>query len=64
MIRKHRLWETYLVEKMGMQSDQIHDEAEKLEHVLPEAFIDELEASLGFPKMDPHGSKLFINNKS
>lgn len=58
MIRKHRLWETYLVEKMGMQSDQIHDEAEKLEHVLPEAFIDELEASLGFPKMDPHGSPI------
>jgi len=56
MIRKHRLWETYLVQRMGMKEDQIHNEAERLEHLLTEDFTDELEASLGFPKMDPHGS--------
>lgn len=58
MIRKHRLWETYLVERIGLKSDQIHDEAERLEHILSEEFIDHLEESLGYPKLDPHGSPI------
>lgn len=58
MIRKHRLWETYMVEKLGYSNDQIHLEAERLEHFMPDEFVDQLEASLGYPRIDPHGSPI------
>jgi ABC-type Mn2+/Zn2+ transport system permease subunit/Mn-dependent DtxR family transcriptional regulator len=58
LIRAHRLWETYLVEKMGLNETQIHDDAEQLEHLFSEAFIDEIDQTLGFPDKDPHGSPI------
>ena len=58
MIRKHRLWETYLVDRVGLRSDQIHMEAERLEHVLTDQIVDEVEQKLGFPTKDPHGSPI------
>lgn len=58
LIRAHRLWETYLVQRLGLTSEQIHEEAEKYEHLLPDAFLDEMEKRLGFPKEDPHGSMI------
>jgi DtxR family Mn-dependent transcriptional regulator len=58
MIRKHRLWETFLVDRVGMRSDQIHMEAERLEHILTDQIVDEVEQKLGFPTKDPHGSPI------
>lgn len=58
MVRAHRLWETYLVNKMNMNEDQIHEEAEKLEHHLTDELLNELDQSLGSPKLDPHGSEI------
>ena len=58
LIRKHRLWETFLVDRLGMKSDQIHMEAERLEHILTEEIVDEVEHKLGYPKTDPHGSPI------
>ena len=58
LVRAHRLWETYLVNKMGLTEEQIHDEAEKLEHLLPDEILDEVEQTLGFPTQDPHGSPI------
>ncbi len=58
LVRAHRLWETYLVETAGMDASTIHDEAEKLEHELSEELLDEVDAWLGFPETDPHGSPI------
>ncbi|MCH8903085.1 MAG: metal ABC transporter permease [Bacteroidetes bacterium] len=58
LIRAHRLWETYLVERVGLSSEQIHDQAEKYEHLLPEDLLDQVEQKLGYPKTDPHGSPI------
>jgi ABC-type Mn2+/Zn2+ transport system permease subunit/Mn-dependent DtxR family transcriptional regulator len=58
LIRAHRLWETYLVEKLGLNESQIHDDAEQLEHLFSEAFIDEIDQTLGYPEIDPHGSPI------
>ncbi len=55
VIRKHRLWETFLVEKLNFSWDEVHQVAEQLEHVESEKLIDELDAYLDFPKFDPHG---------
>ncbi len=54
----HRIWETFLVEKLGLSQDQIHDDAESREHLLPEAFLAEVSQSLGHPQFDPHGSPI------
>lgn len=68
LVRAHRLWETYQVDGMGMSSDQIHDDAERLEHHLSPEQVDEIDQSLGFPEKDPHGSvipkRTVINNKA
>jgi ABC-type Mn2+/Zn2+ transport system permease subunit/Mn-dependent DtxR family transcriptional regulator len=56
LIRAHRVWETYMVEKMGQNKAHIHPIAERYEHLLPEEFIAEVEADLGHPETDPHGS--------
>lgn len=56
LVRAHRLWETYLVEKIGLSPDQIHEEAEQFEHLLPDELLEEIDRQLGFPERDPHGS--------
>lgn len=56
LIRAHRLWETYMVEVMGMAPDQIHEEAERREHNLDEGLLQALNDRLGNPLQDPHGS--------
>ena len=60
LVRAHRLWETYLVDKIGLNEAQIHEEAEKYEHLLTDALVDEVDRSLGFPETDPHGSPIPI----
>lgn len=55
MIRKHRLWETFLFETLGMPWEKIHNEAEKLEHSSSDELVDKLEEFLNFPEFDPHG---------
>ena len=58
LIRAHRLWETYLVKEMGLSEDQIHDNAEKYEHILTDALVEEVAEKLGNPLKDPHGSPI------
>ena len=58
IVRKHRLWEVFLVEKLGYSWDKIHDIAEQLEHIRSEEMIDKLDRFLGFPKFDPHGDPI------
>lgn len=58
LVRAHRLWETYQVSQMGLRSDQIHDEADMLEHFLTEELLDEIDKTLGFPSSDPHDSPI------
>ncbi|MDF2436457.1 MAG: metal-dependent transcriptional regulator [Bacteroidota bacterium] len=58
IIRKHRLWEMFLVEKFNFTWDEVHDVAEQLEHIQSEKLIDELDKFLNFPKVDPHGDPI------
>ena len=58
IIRRHRLWEYFLVEKLGMNWEKIHDIAEELEHVSSVELIDKLDHFLGRPKTDPHGDPI------
>lgn len=58
VIRKHRLWEVFLVEKLNFSWDEVHDVAEQLEHIKSPKLINELDAFLEFPKMDPHGDPI------
>jgi Mn-dependent DtxR family transcriptional regulator len=58
LVRAHRLWESYQVEKMGLNADQIHEEAEIYEHTLTAELLDKLEHKLGYPDKDPHGSPI------
>ena len=58
MIRKHRLWECFLVQKLQFNWDEVHDIAEQLEHVKSELLINKLDAFLRFPKLDPHGDPI------
>lgn len=58
IIRKHRLTEMYLVEKMGFGWEQIHQIAEQIEHVQSPDFFAKMDELLGFPKLDPHGSPI------
>ena len=55
IIRKHRLWEYFLVEKLQFGWDEVHEIAEELEHISSRKLIDKLDEYLGFPKSDPHG---------
>jgi DtxR family transcriptional regulator, Mn-dependent transcriptional regulator len=55
VIRKHRLWETFLVDKLGFNWDQVHDVAEQLEHIQSSLLIEKLDGFLGHPAIDPHG---------
>lgn len=58
IVRKHRLWEVFLVEKLDFSWDEVHDVAEELEHIHSEKLINRLEEFLGFPKEDPHGDPI------
>jgi DtxR family transcriptional regulator, Mn-dependent transcriptional regulator len=58
MIRHHRLVERFLAEVLGVPWDEVHDEAERWEHVLSEGVEDRIDAVLGFPTSDPHGSPI------
>lgn len=55
VIRKHRLWETFLVEKLNFSWDEVHDVAEQLEHIQSPLLIEKLDEFLGYPTADPHG---------
>lgn len=57
-LRRHRLWEMYLVRHLGFSWDVIHDEAERLEHVTSEALEEALDRALGYPTVDPHGDPI------
>jgi ABC-type Mn2+/Zn2+ transport system permease subunit/Mn-dependent DtxR family transcriptional regulator len=56
LVRAHRLWERYLVDEGGMSGEEVHDEAERLEHVDPRLMAEQLDEILGSPERDPHGS--------
>jgi DtxR family Mn-dependent transcriptional regulator len=58
VIRKHRLWEVFLVEKLNFSWDEVHEVAEQLEHIKSEKLIRELDKFLGFPTRDPHGDPI------
>ena len=58
IVRKHRLWEVFLVDKMGFNWDEVHEIAEQLEHIESDQLINKLDEYLGFPKTDPHGDPI------
>ncbi|MBT2531823.1 metal-dependent transcriptional regulator [Arthrobacter sp. ISL-48] len=58
MVRRHRLIETYLVEQLGYSWDEVHDEAELLEHAVSDTFIERMAGKLGNPTRDPHGDPI------
>jgi len=58
LVRKHRLWETFLVEKLSFNWDQVHELAEQLEHIQSRELINRLDSFLEFPKYDPHGEPI------
>lgn len=58
ILRKHRLTEMYLVEKMGFGWDEVHEIAEQVEHVKSQAFFDRMDELMGYPSQDPHGSPI------
>lgn len=58
MIRRHRLLETYLHEKLGFDWDEVHQEAETLEHAVSDRLLARLDQTLGFPRRDPHGDPI------
>ena len=58
VIRRHRLWEVFLVDKLDFHWDQVHEIAEQLEHVQSEELITKLDAFLGHPDFDPHGDPI------
>jgi len=63
LVRAHRLWETFLVNQVGLEDNEIHEDAEKYEHLLDKDILDQLDAKLGYPTMDPHGSPIPIRRK-
>src|SRR5688500_18567354 len=70
IIRKHRLWEVFLVEKLNFKWDEVHDIAEQLEHINSDTLIERIDKFLNYPKFDPHGDPIpdingkFQSNKS
>jgi DtxR family Mn-dependent transcriptional regulator len=58
MVRRHRLIETWLVREFGYGWDEVHDEAEVLEHALSDRLLDAIDARLGHPRSDPHGDPI------
>ena len=58
IVRKHRLWEVFLVEKLGFKWDEVHEIAEQLEHIKSPSLISRLDKFLGHPTIDPHGDPI------
>jgi DtxR family transcriptional regulator, Mn-dependent transcriptional regulator len=58
IIRKHRLWEVFLTEKLKFKWDEVHDIAEQLEHIKSDELVQRLDEFLGKPKFDPHGDPI------
>lgn len=58
LVRKHRLWETFLVDKLNFTWDEVHPIAEQLEHIQSEELVNRLDSFLEFPKFDPHGDPI------
>ena len=58
ILRKHRLWETFLVNNLGFNWGEVHDVAEQLEHIQSPELIDRLDTFLEYPKFDPHGEPI------
>ena len=58
MVRRHRLMETFLVRELGYSWDEVHDEAEVLEHAVSDQMLDRIDAKLGHPTRDPHGDPI------
>lgn len=58
IIRKHRLWETFLYEKLDFTWDEVHEIAEQLEHIQSQKLVEKLDIFLGFPSVDPHGDPI------
>src|ERR1700710_2903626 len=62
IIRKHRLWEYFVVEKRNVKWDEVHDVAEELEHIASKELVDRLDNFMGNPKYDPHGDPIPDSN--
>ncbi len=62
VVRKHRLWEYFLVEKLGFEWDKVHDIAEELEHISSAELVERLQLFLGNPSFDPHGDPIPDSN--
>lgn len=58
LVRKHRLWEVFLYDKLGFTWDEVHDIAEQMEHIRSQQLVDRLDDFLGHPKFDPHGDPI------
>lgn len=58
MVRRHRLIETFLVQTLGLDWADVHDEAERLEHAISDALLERIDAALGHPRFDPHGDPI------
>jgi DtxR family Mn-dependent transcriptional regulator len=58
IVRKHRLWEYFLVEKLNFKWDQVHEMAEEMEHISSKELVDRLDKFMGYPKYDPHGDPI------
>ncbi len=58
VLRRHRLWELFLTKSLGMKWEEVHDEAERLEHETSEELINRIEKYLNYPKFDPHGAPI------
>ncbi|MDO5721565.1 MAG: metal-dependent transcriptional regulator [Actinomycetaceae bacterium] len=58
MVRRHRILETFLYRYLGFSWDEIHEEAEELEHAVSDRFIDRIDKALGYPALDPHGDPI------
>jgi len=58
MVRRHRLLETYLAKALSYGWEEVHDEAERLEHAVSDEFLDRIDHLLGYPRIDPHGDPI------
>jgi DtxR family Mn-dependent transcriptional regulator len=58
ILRKHRLWETFLHKKLNFSWDEVHEVAEQLEHIHSQKLVDKLDEFLGYPEFDPHGDPI------
>lgn len=62
ILRKHRLWETFLHNKLQFNWDEVHEVAEQLEHIHSQKLVDKLDEFLGYPQFDPHGDPIPNSN--